>query len=225
MYKIVLVSNKKRSRILYRTNNEDDAYIEFATLIQNNKVYFPKKKITSRDILNNTQYEILLVKKRRKVRDKDVKNRMVRNELNQLVEETIKSKKWIILNSNKYFVEEKFYVYGYCYVKERFTVKRIIKEIIMRNIRRKFMIKQIVLIKNKILIESDYDDFDLIICKDAEDGTRLYNILRSAIYKTKIKNILFLGRPNLQTLGMYHKKIMDKTGWNHQKVRRVSTCH
>lgn len=221
-YRIILVKNKKRKKILHKGKDKDLIFQIFNELIEKNKVLFPKKFVNYKSIVP-IQYEIIIVKKR-EIGDK---NRIVRNELGQLVEEIPSSSKWVIVDKHNYDVEETFWVWGYDKRKDRFDTRRIAQEILLKDMRKKYMVKEVVIVYNKLIISSDLDDFNLIICKCQDDAIRLHNALKKAISKTKIKNILFFGLSKTRTrqISDMYQLIMDHTGWNLQQARRLSTRH
>jgi hypothetical protein len=150
---------------------------------------------------------------------------MVRNDLGQLVEETTTSAKWIIIDKHPYYMEETFWVWGFNHRSDRFDAKRIVQEILLKNIRKKHMVKQVVIVYNKLIIQSDSDDFNLIICKCQNDAVRLHNALKQAVSKSRIKNIIFFGLAKPKQISDMYEIIMEHTGWDRMQVRRLSTRH
>jgi hypothetical protein len=220
MYRIILTKNKKHKKILHKCKEGESALEEFKNLIAENVVLFPKRFVNYGKI-TNVQYELLLLKKRK---DGD-KNRMVRNELGQLVEEIPSSAKWVILDKHPYQVEETFWVWGHDSKADRFDAKRIVQEILLKGIRKKYMVKQVVIVHNKLIISSDLDDFSLIICKCQDDAIRLHNALKQAVINSRIKNILFFGLAKPKQISDMYEIIMEHTGWDRMQVRRLSTRH
>ena len=221
IYRVVLVKNKKAVKILFRNAHQERAYDRYNKLISDNVVYFPKRFNNAKTIATPVVYELLLIKKRTEA-DKD---RMVRNDIGQMVEEKSTSKNWVILERKPYNIEETLYVFGHDPIHDRFDFKRILKEILMKNIRLKGMVKEVVIVNNKIIIQSDWDDFNLILCKCTSDAIRLHDTLKKAVSKSAMKNILFLGRVWEHRIGDMYQLIMEHTGWSRVKVGRVTTKH
>lgn len=220
MYRIILAKNKKHKKILYKNRDKELVYQEFNDLIAENVTLFPKKFVNYGKI-TPVQYEILIIKKRKE----GDKNRMVRNEMGQVVEEISTSAKWVIIDKHPYSIEETFWVWGHDSKSDRFDAKRIVQEILLKGIRKKYMVKQVVIVHNKLIISSDLDDFSLIICKCQDDAIRLHNALKQAVIKSKIKNILFFGLAKPKEISDMYEIIMEHTGWDRMQVRRLSTRH
>ena len=217
-YKIVLVKNKKKRKSFLVTDSYDEAMHKFLELRKDNVVDLPQKYTNFKAILP-IKCELLLIKTRTK---KD-KNRKIKNELGQLVEEINDSNEWVIIESTPYQIEETFYVYGYNSVSERFTVRDIISKIIMKDISTKYDIKKIVTINNKLIIRKDGNELDFVICKCTDDCLRLYNKIREVALNIKTKNLVFMGRASLIETTEIYDLIREKTGWNETRVWRTTT--
>jgi hypothetical protein len=215
-YRIVLIKNKKKKKLLFKTQSPEDATKKFRELRKANKIDLPQKYMNYKGIIP-VKYEILLIKKRT---DND-KNRFIRNEMGQLVEEINESEKWVILDSAPYNLEETFWVYGYDSRFERFTIKDIIKKILMKGIRGKNQTKQIVVVKNKLVIRGD--DLDLVICKCQDDCERLHNKLKEVAMNSDMDKLLFLGRASEKSCSDMYDLIQEKTGWSKTKIWRTTT--
>jgi len=218
-YRIVLTKNKKSRKILYRCRSNENAINKFRELIKNNKVLFPQKFINYRKIIP-VKYELLLIKER----DENDKNRIVRNDAGKLVEETTNNPKWVIIDKAPYNIEETFWVFGHHQLKDRFDIKRIIKEILLKDIRKKNYTLQIVIVNNKLIFQGQ-DDFDIVFCKCKQDAIRLHNALMKTAITTRMDKLLFLGCASDKVMGELYIKIQEKTGWNMKHVRRPSTRH
>ena len=168
-------------------------------------------------IIIPVEYEILLIKER----TENDENRIVRDKLGRLVEEKNDSSKWVIIDSAPYQLEETYWVYGYDSRFERFTVRDIIKKILMKGIRTKNGTKEIIVVKNKLIIRGE--DLDFIICKCPDDCLRLHNKLKEIAKDSKTNKLLFLGIASDKTTGDIYDLIKDKTGWNMTKIWRTTT--
>jgi hypothetical protein len=188
----------------------------FRELRKDNKIDMPQKHINYKDIIP-VEYEILLIKERGETDE----NRIVRDKLGKLVEEKNDSPKWVIIDSAPYQLEETFWVYGYDNRFERFTVRDIIKKILMKGIRTKNGTKEIIVVKNKLIIRGD--ELDFIICKCPDDCLRLHNKLKEIAKDSKTNKLLFLGIASEKTAGDIYDLIKEKTGWNMTKIWRTTT--
>jgi hypothetical protein len=215
-YRIILVKNKSKKKVLVKSNSFEFINNTFRDLRKNNKPDMPQKYLNYKDIIP-VEYEILLIKERTETDE----NRIVRDKLGKLTEEKSDSSKWVIIDSAPYQQEETFWVYGYDSRFERFTVRDIIKKILMKGIRSKNGTKEIVIVKNKLIIRGD--DLDFIICKCPDDCLRLHNKLKEIAKDSKTSKLLFLGIASDKTCGDMYDLIEAKTGWNKTKIWRTTT--
>lgn len=220
---IVTTSHKKVIEQVYHTTTSNSAFKKFNELIEENKknVVFPVKTIANKNIsrgLIKADYEILLIK-RRKENDSDAK---LRNEYGQFVDHVIvDNDKWVIVDKHIYNREESFWVYGFNPKTQRKNFNFILNEMILVNNDKNYF-KRVIIFKNKLVIQYDFD-IDIVICKNQEDAIRLYNALEEGVKKAKYKNIFFNGIVSNSNKAWAFKLIMDKTGWNKDKVRRSET--
>jgi hypothetical protein len=84
------------------------------------------------------------------------------------------------------------------------------------------MVKQIIVIYNKVLIYNE-DQFDMVICKNLEDAQRLHHTLAKIAKKQKIKSLMFMGTASKATRGLLYDLIHEHTGWPYKKIRRQNT--
>jgi len=218
-YRIILTKNKKGRKILYKCRTNETAINKFNEFIKDNKVFFPRKYVNYKKIVP-VKYELLLIKER----TPEDKNRMVKNEYGKLVEEKSKNKKWVIINRVPYQIEETFWVYGHNHLKDRFDIKRLIKEILLKDIRKQKFTMQIIVVHNKIIFQSG-EDMEIIFCKNKKDAIRLHDALFKTANTTRIDKLLFLGVAGEKMISELYIKIQRKTGWNMKRVRRPSTRH
>lgn len=218
-YRVILTKNKKLRKILYKCRSNEFAINKFRQIIKENNVSFPQKFVNYRGIIP-VKYELLLIKER----DENDKNRIVRNEYGKLVEEISGNDKWVIIDRVPYQIEETFWVFGYNPLKNRFDIKKIIKEILLKNIRKKNFTMQIIVVQNKLIFQS-YDELEIIFCKNKADAIRLHDALMEAAITTRMDKLLFFGLAGDKMIGELYVKIQEKTGWKMKHVRRPSTNH
>ena len=98
---------------------------------------------------------------------------------------------WTILHSDEYSIEETFWIYGLNPKGKRPNISEVVKRL-MAGAYAKKMVKQIIVVYNKVLIYNE-DQFDMIICKNLEDAQRLHHTLAKIAKKQKIKSLKGLG--------------------------------
>lgn len=221
---IALSSHKQVIDILYKSNWLQSAYKKFNEIIDENEknIIFPVKYISNKNIskgIVESNYEILLLK--RKKEGEDVTQ--LRNEYGQLVNHVIvDNSQWIIMDKHIYYKEESFWVYGFNPKTQRKDFNYILNEIVLAHNNDKNYFKRIMIFKNKLIIQYDFD-IDMVICKNQEDAIRLYNELEVKTKKAKCRNVFFNGIVAKSNKDWIMEMIMNKTGWNKLKVTRSST--
>ena len=217
--RIPLIRNNQKKKVLLDKVDFTAVTETFESMIQNNNVILNQKFINYNGIIP-VEYHLALVK----TKEEEDENRFVRNHLGKLVEEVTDSENWTIIDRKPYQVEETFWLYGYNHMSERFTTAEIVVNILMKDIRKKGMVKTIRVVHNKLVIQSDFDDFNMVICKCEEDALRLYNKLLEASKKTTIKRLLFMGiATTLESVTQLYDIILENTDWTIEKIRRLTT--
>lgn len=213
-YRIVLLSNGKYKKTLYRCKTKQNAYLKFHKMKEENNVLYPKKFLNTNGI-KPVKYEICVTKP---TEDGDT-FRLLRDDYGKLyTEEPLGD--WTILISDEYNIEETFYIYGY-EGDERPTIREVVKRL-MIGAHSKRMVKQILVVHNKLLIYNE-DQFDMVLCKNLEDAQRLHHTLAKIAKKQKIKSLLFMGTATPANVGRMYDVIHEETGWPYTKIRRTST--
>lgn len=220
-HKIILTSLNKKTKTLLESFKVDEIMEEYNRLLEENKdVKFPTRYIKIKGKIIQAKNEILIIKKRKD----DEPNPLLKNDIGQYVEHEIVDKdKYIIIEKAPYEIEDTFSVFGYHPQFQRKDYRFILNELIL-NEPNKF--HSIVCYRNKLVIEHDDDnDMDIIICKNVDDTHRLYLTLQEDC--RKYKNIIFKGVIALSSHleREMRAKIMNKTNWNFDKVRRMSVEH
>ena len=138
-YRIIITSNGKKKRILDKSNNISNIKKKYYSIVDRNKVLFPKQ--TSAYLKTKpVKYEILLLKKW----EENDTPYIDRDEMGRTIEIEDTNKKWTIIEKNIYKYEEKFTVYG---SKSRLTAIEIIKLLLMKSHKTPIM-KQINYVEN-----------------------------------------------------------------------------
>lgn len=213
-YRIVLLSNGKYKKTLYRCKTKQNAFLKFHKMKDENNVFYPKKFLNTNGI-KKVKYEICVTKPT----EDDDTFRILRDDYGKLyTEEPLGD--WTILISDDYNIEETFYVYGY-EGDERPTIKEVVKRL-MIGAHSKRMVKQVLVVHNKLIIYNE-DQFDMVLCKNLEDAQRLHHTLAKIVKKQKIKSLLFMGTATPANVGRMYDIIHEETGWPYTKIRRTST--
>jgi hypothetical protein len=212
MYQIVLTENRKKIKVLHTYSREYDANYRFEKL-KLQEGFFPKTKVYKEKKLTDVNYEVLLLKKRE---DTD-SNRLIKNDLGKFVEETVDDLDWVILDTSIYLMEENFNVSG---ANRKLTAKEIIEFIVTSNPQKKNP-KQILMLNNKIVIESL--ELHVVTCKDIDETIRLYNKIRTYCLDKKIFDIIFFGSIPKENRKVWYKKIHERTGIGYNRLYRSNS--
>lgn len=213
-YRIVLLSNGKYKKTLYKCKTKQNAFLKFHKMKEENNVLYPKKFLNTNGI-KKVKYEICVTKPT----EEDDTFRLLRDDYGKLYTEQPLGD-WTILVSDEYNIEETFYIYGY-EGDERPTIREVVKRL-MLGAHAKKMVKQVLVVYNKLIIYNE-DQFDMIICKNLEDAQRLHHTLARIVKKQKIKSLLFMGTAQPAQIGRMYDIIHEETGWPYTKIRRTST--
>jgi hypothetical protein len=216
-YRVVLISNGVYKKTLHRSRTKPTIFKNYHRIKEENeKVMFPKRFINTGSI-KPVKFEVMVVKDY----EEGDKLRTVRDELGKTHEEPLLGGNWTILASDKYEVEETFWIYGRDSKKNRPTIHEIVR-LLMIDIDKKRYNKQIVIVHNKLIINSE-EQFDMVLCKCKDDAQRLHHLLAKKVKKLKIKNLLFMGTASEASVSMLYDLIQENTGWDRQRVKRRNT--
>lgn len=221
---IAVSSHKQVIDILYKSNTQNSAYRKFNKIITENEnnIVFPVKYISNKNLskgIIESNYEILLLKIKKEGEDVT----QLRNEYGQLVDHVIADNDhWIIMDKHIYYKEESFWVYGFNPKTQRKDFIFILNEIILSHSDDRNYFKRVMIFKNKLIIQYDFD-IDMVICKNQEDAIRLYSELEIKTKKAKCRNVFFNGIVAKSNKEWIMNMIRNKTGWNDNKINRYST--
>ncbi len=214
VYRVILISNGKYKKTLYKCKTKESVFLKYHKMREENNILFPKKFINKNGI-KPVKYQICVTKP---TEESDT-FRILRDDYGKLYTEKPLGD-WTILASDEYNIEETFYIYGY-ESEDRPTIREVVKRL-MIGAHSKRMVKQIIVVYNKLIIYNE-DQFDMIICKNLEDAQRLHHTLAKIAKKQKIKSLLFMGTAQPAQIGRYYDIIHEETGWPYTKIRRTST--
>jgi hypothetical protein len=217
-YRVVLLCNGEYKKTLHRARTLETIFTRYHKIKDENKILFPKRFVNSNKIIP-VKYEIAVTK----ITEDGDTFRILRDEYGKLYTEKPLGD-WTILATQDYELEETFMLYGLGYKNgERPTIREIVKRL-MINAHSKKIVKQVIVVYNKLLIYNE-DKFDMVLCKNTEEAQRLHHTLAKIAKKQKIKSLLFMGTATKSNIGRLYDVIHDETGWPYPKIRRQSTLH
>lgn len=215
LYRVILTVNGQYKKTLHRCMTRETAFINYHKIKETNNVLYPKKFINT-DGIKPVKYQICVTK----TTEPEDTFRTLRNDYGKLYTEKPLGD-WTILDSDEWSVEETFWIYGFNPKIERPDIREVIKRL-MHGAYAKNMVKQIIVVHNKLLIYNE-EQFELVICKNIEDAQRLHHTLAKIAKKQKIKSLMFMGTASKATIGKMYDLIHEETGWPYTKIRRTST--
>lgn len=214
-YRVILTYNGEYKKTLNKSKTRETAFINYHTIKDENKVLFPKKFLNSYKI-KPVKYQICVIKET----EEGDTFRILRDDYGKLYTEKPLGD-WTILTSDEWFVEETFTMYHGEIKHSGVTIIDIMKRL-MINAHSKKMVKQIIVVHNKLIIHNE-DQFDMVLCKNLEDAQRLHHSLAKTAKKQKIKSLMFMGTASPATISKMYDMIHDELGWAYTKIRRTST--
>ncbi len=215
IYRVILVSNGKYRKSLHKCNTKETAFLHYNKIKEENKILFPKKFINT-NAIKPVEYQICVTKI---TEDSDTFRHLRDKYGKTYIEKPIGD--WTILDSSSFDLEETFWVYGMNSKLNRPTIRDIIKKLVV-GAHKKNMVKQIIVVYNKLIIYNE-DQFDMVICKCKEDAQRLHHTVAKIAKNQKIKSLLFIGTASKVMIGTMYDLIKEKTGWPISKIKRTST--
>ena len=221
IYTIILTSHNKRLKTICSEETENKIYKRFNELLEENKkVKFPVQYNNGKDVIVESQYELIIIKCK-EFGDSDVNK--IRDEYGQYTNYETVEDGWIVIDRANYNMEETFWVYGYHPKLQRKTFEWIFDNLIKKDSKNKYMFKSIQIYKNKLLIDCN-GNLEMVICKNKNDCIRLYNQIEKWCIDSKIKYIAFMG----DTAHSKYKinwidRIQQLTHWNRRKITRHNT--
>jgi len=215
IYHIILTSNGKQIKTLYNCASEMLVNKKFDELVSENKeIRFPVRYINIGKLVD-AKYEIFIIKRN----DDDKRATKLKDENGKIINFETNDDNWIIYDRENYDKEESFWVYGYHPVFQRKDFNWIFENLIATD-NNKYNIKQILVFRNKLLINTTYK-LDMILCKNESDCIRLYNELEKESIGKKVKYIVFSGDGYHSKLKKnWFDRIKKLTGWSDTKIQR-----
>ncbi len=215
LYRVILTSNGKYKKTLHKSFTSNTAFIHYHKIKEANKVLYPKKFINTHTI-KPVKYQICVTK----ITEPTDSFRKLRDDYGRTYIEPPLGD-WTILDSDEYSIEETFWIFGFKSKGRRPNISEIVKRL-MQGAYAKNMVKQIIVVHNKVLIYNE-EQFEMIICKNLEDAQRLHHTLAKIVKKQKIKSLMFMGTASKANISNMYDLIHEKTKWPYTKIRRTST--
>jgi hypothetical protein len=188
---------------------------------KNEMVVFPQKHILNGKTVTPVNYEYVVFRRKYADEDEEVQNAYLKNELGRFVEHKSENMPddYYVFDKIPANIEETFWVYGYDSVSDRKTFEWIYENIFFNGFNDGYDMKRVYLFKNKIVLCNDNEDIDLIILKCLKDAVSFYNTMLKYINSGKF---IFMGNIELgsKLKPWVEDKIIEKTGWPRDKVRR-----
>ena len=221
IYSIILINHGKQLQTIYSDTTEEKIYKKFKKLLEENKkVMFPIRYNNHKHVMIESEYELVIIKCRDEFESMVNK---VRTNTGEFADYTTTDEDWIVIDRAPYDIEETFWVYGYHPKIQRKDFKWIFNTFITKDAKNRYMFKTVHIYKNKLLIDCN-GKLEMVICKNKQDGIRLYNKVESESIKKKYKYIAFMGDVSKSK---YNKQWIDRiqqmTNWTREKVMRSNT--
>lgn len=189
----------------------------------NKNIVFPVKFVSNHNVKTfvEADYQLVLIKKKEGIETKEGK---IKDEYGGFIDCTTNNDKWLFVEAMPYQVEETFWVYGYNPKRQRKNIGFIIDNILLYNPNNKYYFKEVVVFKNKLLIDS-VEKMEMIICKNHIDSIRLYNFIENFVKEKKLKYVMFAGdiNKNMYSYSNWFDKIKKLTNWTDRKIKKNTT--
>lgn len=180
-------------------------------ILSNNVVFFERTTLNKDSKHRKLKFYLYLLKEK----EENDEPKLVRDNLGRLIKENFKDNRYSIVEKIDFKIEETFLVFGF---KGRMTFKEIIKKLMMNSTR----IKYVFYLLNKLIIE-DYDNFNIVICKDKKEARLLHDTLFEFFRFNKIKRGIFMNELKKENRKRIYEEIKKKTGWKTARIYRNST--
>ena len=224
-YHIITTNNGVQIKDIYSAVNIDQAIAKLNVLESeyNKDIRFPVRFTSNHGekTFCECDYRLVLI---RKQENNMYKNGQVRNEFGKFIDCVTDNDNWVFVESRPYKIEETFWVYGFNPKRQRKTFQFIFDELIMYNANNKYFFKQIVVFKNKLLIDSN-GNLEMVICKNHQDSVRLYNEIMDESKAKKLKYLMFGNdiTKDSYSFGIWYDNIKNLTNWTNRKIMKNTT--
>ena len=209
LYKVVIYSNHKKSKVLYTSRVIYPARRKYFEYLENNKIIFPKMW----DWLGNpTNYELVLLGNSG---DTIGKYKAPSGVVYNIAKKTKDG--FFIKEINPYQVEERFKYHN--------TNKMVMFKDVVKLMVKETYTKTIMSFANKVLIEVfEKDELHLFILKNKFDAQRLYTEIKKFYYENHITDCFFFTAPPLGSeLNELYKRIQQKLNISPSQLKKITT--
>ena len=219
-YSIILLNHGRLLRKVESFPTEKSAYKAFNKMIEESKeIKFPILSNNSYHVMEEADYELAIIKSKEYG---DSHTTKIRDKSGEFVDYQTDDDDFVIVDKKTYYMEEKFWVYGYNPKLQRKTFDWIYENFV-ENVLSKEEFLTIAVYNNKVLFENG-NNLEMVICKTMEDSRRMYNLIEEMLDKKKIKLVVLLGDLRYSKYKVdWMNKIQELTGWNRIKIKRNST--
>jgi hypothetical protein len=204
-------SEGQKYKIYGKRKQMDTAVKLYQKTIDRNTVYFERNTLNRCNKHKELRFYLYLLKEKTEGDEETV----VRDSMGRLIKEKFKDEKYTIVDKVEFKIEETFLVFGF---KGRLTFKDIVKKLLMNSTRTKY----IFYLLNKLVIE-DYDDIQIVICKNKKQSRLLHDKLLQFFKYNGIKRGIFMNELNKNNRKRIYDEIKNKTGWKPSRIYRNST--
>lgn len=221
IYSIILINHGKQLHTIYSDTTEEKIYKKFEKLLkENKKIMFPIRYNNHKHVMIESEYELVIIKCRD---DNESLVNKVRTDSGEFIDYATTDEDWIVIDRAPYDIEETFWVYGYHPRLQRKDFKWIFDNFISTDAKNKYMFKTVQVYKNKLLVDCN-GKLEMVICKNRQDGIRLYNKIEDETVKNKFKYIAFMGDVGKSRYkDDWIKRIKELTHWSDEKIKRRNT--
>ena len=221
-YKIYVISYNRQIEFIGYYPTLSKATKAFNDIKEKNEkeTVFPVKYLNIGRI-KEAKYELIMTKRKGETESHITQ---LRNEYGKYVDYELDNDEWILFDKVPYYKEESFWVYGYHPRYHRKDFMFIYDEFIRKTCIDKYHLTSISILKNKVLFDN-YDELNMVICKNKSDAIRMYNLIEEKSSEDKVKFIFFNGDCEATKIKKDNaiEKIRKLTNWNNKKILRSST--
>jgi len=214
-YRVILMNNGKYKKTLHRCDTRKTAFIAYNKLVKENKkdIVFPRRFVTLEKI-TPVEYHIVIIK----AFWDESERQLIDNGFGEMVPIPLIGD-WLPIISTNYDVEETFWVYDRSPIHERVLFNDICE--IMKNLMNKQSRTLTFMVVHNKVVAYDDEVFQMIVCKNPEDGRRLHHKLSKALRDEE--RMYFMGAVDSSNITMAYDLIYERSGWTMSKIYKKTT--
>lgn len=166
-------------------------------------------------------YDLLLLKKIDPEKEDNVS--YIRNDDGKAIKHVINDNdNYVVVESAKWGIPEKYYVYGYDKQRDKKTGKWILDNLIASGVSKQ-NVSRVFMYGDKLIVQRGLD-FDLVLCGGVDECEYLYNSLERYAVKHKMDYVFFTGRVLNSVIPKWIERIQKKTGWIRRSCWPKHSC-